>query len=341
MIDIPVERLGTADFSVLAARHPDRQAAIYRAGRKRLTAPGLALMEARSRAWSVRSGNPYHAEIDAIARAAPAPGTWFMNFCYEWGCTAGLMPTGGAPTLLKTLDWPFDRIGESVVVAERDGGAGPYWAVTWPGFAGLITLMAPGRFAATINQAPMRRRSPLVAVDWLLDRLSVRRSGALPAPHLLRKVADEAPDFAAAKEMLARSEIALPAIYVLAGQTPAEAVILERTETDCHARDGHHAAANHWSGFTMPHRARGVESPRREADMAALARDGTSAPHGFEWLTPPIRNRLTRVATVLDQANGRLSVLGLEREAPATRPLHLDTSPAGQAPLAATHLQDG
>ena len=52
-----------------------------------------------------------------------------------------------------------------VEVARQRGVAGDFLSVTWPGFAGLLTAVAPGRFAASINQAPMRRRT---RVRWLL-----------------------------------------------------------------------------------------------------------------------------------------------------------------------------
>lgn len=52
-----------------------------------------------------------------------------------------------------------------VEVARQRGVAVDFRSVTWPGFDGLLTAVAPGRFAASINQAPMRRRT---RVRWLL-----------------------------------------------------------------------------------------------------------------------------------------------------------------------------
>lgn len=320
---IPVERLGVAGLDQLADRQRDRQHSLLSAGRKKLTPAGLALLDKRSKAWSRRTNNPYHDEIAAVADAAPAPGTWFMNFCYEWGCTAGLKPTGGAPTLLRTLDWPFDSVGKSVVIAERDGGAGPYWLVTWPGHVGAITIMALGRFSIAINQAPMRRRSPVLAFDWLVDRLSVNTSHALPPAQLLRKVADTATDFNDAVEMLSHTEIALPVIFSVAGTSSEESVILERTEHSVSVRTGVVAAANHWQGFSMSQRDRGHQSLQREDDMTAFLVDDTVDPHELSWLSPPILNGDTRLVTVMDQHNRMLTVLGIEADGPATQILHL------------------
>lgn len=323
LTQIPVERLGTAGLDQLADRQRDRQHAILQAGRKKLTRPGLALLDRRSKAWSRRTNNPYHDEIAVVADSAPAPGTWFMNFCYEWGCTAGLKPTGGAPTLLRTLDWPFDQVGRNVVIAERDGGAGPYWLVTWPGHVGAITIMAPGRFSIAINQAPMRRRSPVLAFDWLVDRLTVNTSHALPPAQLLRKVADTATDFSSAVEMLSHTKIALPVIFSVAGMKSEESVILERTEHNVSARRGAGATANHWNTLSMPHRDRGNQSPRRQEDMTEFLSDVTADPHDLSWLKHPVLNKDTRLATVMDMQGQKLTVLGLEADGPATQILHL------------------
>jgi hypothetical protein len=39
------------------------------------------------------------------------------------------------------------------------GPAGEYHNITWPGYVGILTASAPGRFAAAINQAPLWRRT--------------------------------------------------------------------------------------------------------------------------------------------------------------------------------------
>ena len=39
------------------------------------------------------------------------------------------------------------------------GPAGEFFNITWPGFVGALTAMAPWRFAAAINQAPLWRRT--------------------------------------------------------------------------------------------------------------------------------------------------------------------------------------
>ncbi len=65
----------------------------------------------------------------------------------------------GAPVLRRTLDWPFRGLGKCVEIAWQSGPAGEFYNVTWPGPVGVLSAMAPGRFCAVINQAPMQRRT--------------------------------------------------------------------------------------------------------------------------------------------------------------------------------------
>ena len=63
------------------------------------------------------------------------------------------------PWLARTLDWPFPGLGRHLEVARMRGPAGDFDNVTWPGYVGALTASAPGRFAASINQAPLWRRT--------------------------------------------------------------------------------------------------------------------------------------------------------------------------------------
>jgi hypothetical protein len=143
-----------------------------------------------ARGWLRRSGSPFLDEISAIARTLGRPGIWLLHGAYAFGCTALADDGPDGPVLRRTLDWPFPGLGRLVEVVRQRGPAGDFLNVTWPGFAGVLTAVAPGRFAASINQAPMRRRThgrlAAVARLWaerrrglLLQRTSAPR--ALPA----------------------------------------------------------------------------------------------------------------------------------------------------------------
>ena len=119
----------------------------------------LPLMDGLTRRWLERSRSPYVADVAAIAAALGFPGVWFLNGSYEWGCTAAARDEDGVPWLARTLDWPFPGLGRHLEIARMRGDAGEYFNVTWPGYAGVLTAMADGRFAAAINQAPLWRRT--------------------------------------------------------------------------------------------------------------------------------------------------------------------------------------
>ena len=61
---------------------------------------------------------------------------------------------------------------------------GDFFSVTWPGYVGALTAMAPGRFAASINQAPMWRRMRhrwLRPLDFAVNVLKIWRRTDLHA----------------------------------------------------------------------------------------------------------------------------------------------------------------
>src|SRR6202050_1248430 len=106
-----------------------------------------------------RSRSPYLAEIAAIADVLDFCGVWMLNASYQWGCTARACQQNGVPWLIRTLDWPFKGLGRHAEIARMRGAGGDFFSVTWPGYIGVLTAMAPRRFAASLNQAPMWRRT--------------------------------------------------------------------------------------------------------------------------------------------------------------------------------------
>ncbi|MGF1629179.1 MAG: hypothetical protein ACFCUT_06885 [Kiloniellaceae bacterium] len=303
---------------------PARLAALIAAAERQYPSVAIALADRLSRRWLEQSENPYLAEITAVAEALGRPGAHFLNLSYEWACTCSVGPTadGTAARLTRVLDWPFEGLGAEVVAVRQQGPAGvpnSDWVnLTWPGFTGCIQGHAPGRFAAAFNQAPLRRRSPFKYLDWALDRLGLWRARALPPSHLLRRVFDTAPNFAAAKAMLTETPLALPAIFSLAGPGPQDYTVIERLEDRAviHASlEGDSlVAANHWAGVPLPRaRPRGAVSDRRAEVMRAEA---PQAGGDFTWLKAPVLNPTTRLALYAEPASGRLVAQGFEAAGP-------------------------
>jgi hypothetical protein len=320
--EIPVVALDASDMAELARRESARVAALA-AGAARIYPRWLLNFgDRRSRRWLVRQRNPYLGEIDRIAGALGEPGVHMLNLSYEWACTTGATddrPHDGM-RMLRVLDWPMPGLGRNLVVARHPGAHGSWFNVTWPGFTGVLTGMAPGRFAAAFNQPPLRKRTPFLATDWIADRIGVGRSRALPPAHLLRRVFESCATYDDAKRMLAETPICLPAFFVLAGTRDEEAAVIERLETRACLHEAPVAVSNHWLGMELGGMPRGGHSElRRELMLRWLERRRRA----FDWLEPPILNGDTRVAVEANAATGELIVVGFEPEGQATRPLRL------------------
>ena len=305
-----------------AAALPEEVARILGMASQRYGAAGLRIGDAVSRRWLARNTSPLAPEIAAVAATVAQPGAYLLNLSYEWGCTCGVR-ADDAPVLLRVLDWDLGGLGETLSVIRQTGPAGEWWHIGWPGLAGAITALAPGRFAVAINQPPLpltrlgaaaRARGFGVAgllSDWAAARPAAWRSRALPPAHLLRIVCDTAPDFDAALAMLRDTSLAASVAFTLAGTRPGEAAAIERTPSRHAVRRGAQLAmANHWEGLADPGAPRWRENRPRHARMQALLADPVPARLG--WLTPPLLNSGTRLAAVMRPAEGRLELAGYE-----------------------------
>ncbi|MAO54448.1 MAG: hypothetical protein CMM61_01960 [Rhodospirillaceae bacterium] len=317
-IDVPLVDAGSAGGAGIAEMQRDRLEALFAAGRDHYGPLLLTIGDRLTRRWLDACPTPYRADLDACAGLHAGAGIYMLNLSYEWSCTTavGTPPSGRGNRMLRTLDWPLDGLGRNVVVARMAGDAGDWFNVTWPGFVGAVTAMAPGRFSAAINQPPMKKATPSCWLDWAVERTRVWRRPTLPATHLLRRVFETCATFDAAKVMLRDTPIAMPAFFSLSGTAPGEACIIERTETEAFVRDGDAAIANHWVAGPLHGRLRGQDSPGRFALMEAQ-RDAVE--DGFDWVAPPILNKTTRLAVTANAAAGTLQVRGYEADGVATR----------------------
>jgi hypothetical protein len=281
------------------------------------------------RRW-MRRISPYANEIEANARALKRPGIWLLHGAYLFGCTALADETAAGPRLRRTLDWPFPGLGRLVEVMRRESKAGPYLNVTWPGFVGVLTAVAPGRFAASINQAPMRQRT-LVWLDYALNALAGLRSTALPPEHLLRQAFETCATFEQAHRFLETAPVARPVLFLLIGCKPGERVVIERDGGRARAYWQDTIVANDWQEPRPGWRPRccgeGTPIENNRSRRAALATwAGRDA--DIEWVSGPVLNACTRVSVEMSPATGRLVVAGWEDSARATAVTRYDLSSA-------------
>ncbi|MEA3027750.1 MAG: hypothetical protein QOF91_3035 [Alphaproteobacteria bacterium] len=296
----------------------------------------LPLLDGVTRRWLSRSASDYVGEIEAVAATLGFPGIWFLNGCYQWGCTSLAREEGGAPWLARTLDWPFPGLGRHLQVAHMQGQAGSFDNVCWPGYVGVLTASAPGRFAAAINQAPMKRRTHAPALrlfDILANALGTWRIRFVPPDHLLREVFETCANYGEARRRLEITPIARPVIFTLAGCRPGERCVIERTEVSFSTREEHTGSANDWL-VSRPHweaRMRTDQLLSKSSEEAAAsshnrreklaAWSGRFAADDFGWVVPPVLNPMTRLAVEMCPADGILRVRGYERDAGAELPM--------------------
>ena len=299
--EVPLLEVGAGGAAELAAaRGAEAVALIDTALASHPLLPAAARIADRvSRRWLERQHNPYLDEINRVAQLVPRPGVFFLNIVYEWACSTSSAPdpSGSGARMIRVLDWGLQGIGRYLVLGRHATRYGPCYNATWPGFAGVLTAMAPGRFAGAINQAP---RVPILGPRWIdevIGRVRLLRSrDALPAAHLLRRVFEEASDYEAAIAMLTHAsvDLAMPALFTLSGVAPEQSCVIEGLGRQ---RRFHRAAAA--DGFAI-----GVANDWLSGDLAGVPRA-----HALEWSAaahPRDNNRIRR-SSICALQQGRFS----------------------------------
>jgi len=307
---IDARRGGTAEIARLA---DDRMRDLLHGARRIYTPPLLALADRASRDWLERCRNPYSAAMAVIAALIGSKGAHALNTSYEWSCTSGVCDDrNGGIRLLRVLDWKLKGLGKNLVAAWQSGPAGDFLNVTWPGFVGVITAMAPGRFAAAINQPPMTSFGLTLPFDWIVGRIKLLHSEGIPPAHLLRRVFERCDSYHAAKRMLTETTICAPAFFALAGANASEGCIIERTQDRAAVREMPTAIANDW--IALPER--GHSRSRSSRDRQRLMEGALNGQDN--WRAPPVLNPDTRMVAVMNPALGSVTAQGFERSEPAT-----------------------
>lgn len=287
----------------------------------------LRLLDRVSRRWLAKWNHAHLPEIDRIAQRLARPGAYFLSVNYEWGCTVGVhaSPDGSSARLARVLDWRTPGLGRYIMAARVAGSAGEFTTLTWPGYTGVLQAMAPGRFAAALNQAPMPKSGGgIYPFDWLANKIKVWKTPHATPAHVLRNVFEQDESYADARRRLIETPIAAPVIFSLAGLAPDELCIIERTEDQAHVHDGSSAAANAWQAPGWHGRERGYDSIGRTGRMLRdVVHCASEMDADFSWLQPPILNDQTRLVLACDAAQGRLLARGYEAGRPVTQTLEI------------------
>jgi hypothetical protein len=325
---IDIRRLGTVGHARAARGRAQALRDDCLAWFPRPVKAAIPLLDRFTRDWLRRSASPYVEEVEAIAAALGFSGIWLLNGSYQWGCTTRAFDQDDAPWLLRTLDWPFAGLGRHVEIARMAGDAGDFVSITWPGYVGVLTGMAPGRFAAAMNQGPLWRRTRhpwLRMIDIGANAVRTTKVRHMPPDQLLRTAFEQCRDFAAARNRLETVPIARPAIFTLTGCAAGECCVIERTEEGGVSRSIDTAAANDWCARRDGWEARvggtrfftcsiedAAENSRDRRD-ALMQWPGRAGCGDFSWVSPPVLNPFTRLAVEACAASGVLRVIGYER----------------------------
>jgi len=320
---IPLFEVGP-DFPLeIAQQVGDRGYDLLREATSGVPTAALWALDRFSRWWLVHNSSPYLHEIETLAERSRSAGLYYLNVNYEWGCTtaAKVDSSGRSVALFRTLDWDIRGIGRHLVAARIANPLGAWISLTWPAFTGVLQAIAPGRFAAAINQPTPPRLLGVVAIDKLISRFSVFHTSHIQPIHLLRRVFETAPDYQTALEMMSTTPVAAPVIFTLAGLKPDEAVVIERRQDQLNlVKDAY--AANEWRDAEW--RARSHRAFENDDRVTVLRQSRPEWSRDFDWLKYPLLNEETRIAMVADATTGRLMVQGYEAGLQATRTLAIE-----------------
>ncbi|WP_442756549.1 hypothetical protein ACNHKD_08050 [Methylocystis sp. JAN1] len=249
--------------------------------------------------WLKKSASAYRAELEHVVSILGFPGAMTLNMSYLFACTTQAYEgPDGLPRIRRTLDWPFKGLGEAVEMAWQSGPAGDFYNATWPGAVGVLSAMAPGRFCAVINQAPMLRRTKGAlgfAVDAAINlRNALASEGGWPPDHLLRYAFETCESFEDAVTLIAREPLVRPTLFTLAGVKRGEMALIERTEDEARIYRRPVIVANDWQEPQPRWHAR-MSQANNDARVALMRTIAPDAPR-FAWVTEPVLNRLTRLA---------------------------------------------
>jgi len=330
---IPVIETGP-DFPYESLLADEQRAHALIDGATRLTPrPALKVLDRISRKWLAKWNNLHLAEIDRIANRLGRPGAYFLSVNYEWGCTVGVhaAPNRTSARLTRVLDWRTPGLGRYIIAAKVSGNpGGSFVTMTWPGYTGILQAMAPGRFSAALNQAPMATRGGgIYPLDWMANKIEVWNTPHPTPAHVLREVFEKSVNYGEARLRLIETPIVAPAIFSLAGVKADELCIIERMQETAHVHDGANAAANAWQapGWSGREPGRHNSAQRIQDMIGKVVKPGCSMSLDFEWLQPPILNDRTRLAMLSDAASGKIIAQGYEADGPATQALELVALP--------------
>lgn len=250
-------------------------------------------------------------EIDALAEMCGLSSEEVLvaNLYYDaikvvLGCTAFAVDTPKGPLHARNLDWWTEnnilRDYTTIMDFSRDGAL-LFQAVSWPGFIGVLSGLAPGRFAITLNAVSSHEQACL----------------AQPVTLLLRQVFEQAGSYEEAVKMLATEKIVSDCLLLVTGTKQGQLAVIERTPTKGIVREPEGdliAVTNHYRALGIDAGTEGelqtTSCGRYDRTIALIKELHPASPDAaFAILADTsIRMKITVQHMVMSASNGMLDV---------------------------------
>ena len=245
-----------------------------------ISGPGKWLLSRAATVLESAFGSEFGFEINGLAAALDVKPRDVLlgNLAYDLaaavGCSTFVVDTPTGPLHARNLDWtlPGRALRDGTTAVHVEGVAvGDYWLVTWPGFFGALTAVAPGRFSVSVNYVKQPQHDT-VAAAWQA------MGGAWPVPWAVRHALDSCKSFDQAVRYLRSVPLISPVLFAVAGTKAGEGVVIERGPDDYAVRKMDGACVtvtNHYQSEAFeddnldPDELSDMLSPERDAGLRA------------------------------------------------------------------------
>ncbi len=170
----------------------------------------------------VRTGGRFQPELNGYAERLKVGWRDLMlaNVSYDLllatlGCSTVALATPAGPVLARNMDWwPEDLLAQaSVATSWSRAGRVSFAAAGWPGAVGVVSGLSARGFGLALNAVSTLEKPDPLGYPMLL---------------FLRRVIEEAGNFAEALEMLRGARLASPGMITLVGRSNEERAVIER-----------------------------------------------------------------------------------------------------------------
>jgi isopenicillin-N N-acyltransferase like protein len=171
---------------------------------------------------ALRTGNRFGREFRAAARLIDGDprDIALANISYDLvvgalGCSTVVLPTPDGPVVARNLDWwPEEPLARaSYLIRCVEGESWQFSSAGFPGAVGVVTGLSSRGFAVILNA--VTTPDPVCKTGY-------------PVLLHLRRVMEDAADFADALAMLSKQRLTTPALFTLAGSKNDQRVVIER-----------------------------------------------------------------------------------------------------------------